>query len=333
MTMSDYKERFEQWQKTAKEKIEEIDEQIRLREKIEEGAKVLLDTAQKGAETLREGVDRLKQEAEKSEVGKQAVKVVEEVAKTASETAKNAWELSEPVRKAAEEATEKAGEVFGSATERAGEIFDKTKDGFERTASKISKTVDFGMNWTQTFDSVLKSTQKAAEWIKENPFEATLTGASILIGAGLGAGMTLITSHWLFNSALPAWSVKQVSERFIEYLENQEDLIRSGNLSEAEKERVKFEQEIVKYVGAPLLAGFSCAAGAMMMVNVLSPKGITGAPISWILRGNPVLEGIWFFSNGLICFKIGYEFFMISLKNQEEVENLIRHIKGLLPMS
>ncbi|RMF98760.1 MAG: hypothetical protein D6735_16075 [Acidobacteria bacterium] len=331
--MSDYKEKFEQWQKTAKEKIEEIDEQIRLREKIEESTKVLLDTAQKGAETLREGVDRLKQEAEKSEVGKQAVKVVEEVAKTASETAKSAWELSKPFRKAAEEATEKAGEVFGSATERAGEIFDKTKDGFERTASKISKTVDLGMNWTQAFDSVLKSTQKTAEWIKENPFEATLTGASILIGAGLGAGMTLISSHWLFNSALPAWSVKQVSERFIEYLEDQEDLIRKGNLPEAEKERVKFEQEIVKYVGAPLLAGFSCGAGAMMMINVLSPKRITGAPISWVLRGNPVLEGIWFFSNGLVCFKIGYEFFMISLKNQEEVENLIRQIRGLLPTS
>jgi len=66
--MSDYKERFEKWQRDAKEKFEEIDKQLGLKEKIEEGARVVVETAQKGAE-------KIKTEAEKSEVGRQAVKV------------------------------------------------------------------------------------------------------------------------------------------------------------------------------------------------------------------------------------------------------------------
>ena len=38
--MSDYKERFGQWQKSAKEKFDEIDAQLGLKEKIEDGAKM-----------------------------------------------------------------------------------------------------------------------------------------------------------------------------------------------------------------------------------------------------------------------------------------------------
>lgn len=329
--MSDYKEKFEEWQKTAKEKIEEIDEQFRLKEKLEEGAKVLINTAQKGAETLREGVDRLKNEAEKSEVGKQAVKIAEEVVKTASETAKTAWEMSEPVRQMAEEAGEKASEVLGTAAEKVEDVFDKTKERVGKAANRISKTIEHGTNWTQTFDAAVKTAQKTVEWVKENPFNAALTGISVIFGAGLGAGLTLASSHWFFNSALPVWSVKKISEKFTKHIEEQEELIRKGEISEAEKERIEFEREIVKYVGAPLLAAFSFSSGAVMWATIFSPRGITGAPISWILRGNPVLEGVWLFSNGLACFKIGYEFFLISLKDQKEAENLIRQIKGLLP--
>jgi hypothetical protein len=49
------------------------------------------------------------------------------------------------------------------------------------------------------------------------------------------------------------------------------------------------------------------------------------------LGGNPLLEGVWFFGNGLVCFKTGYEFFMIALENQQEVQRMVREIKGLLP--
>ena len=81
--MSDHKSRFEKWQKEAKEKFDEIDKQIGLKDKIGEGGRVVGETAQKGAQ-------RIKTEAESSEVGKQAVRATEETIKTAGKAAKKA---------------------------------------------------------------------------------------------------------------------------------------------------------------------------------------------------------------------------------------------------
>jgi FtsH-binding integral membrane protein len=114
-------------------------------------------------------------------------------------------------------------------------------------------------------------------------------------------------------------------------LKKQEDLIGRGALGEAEQQRAEFERKIAKYVGAPLLGAFSCAAGAAMWAQIFQPGAITGAPISWLLGGNPFLDGVWLFANGVICFHQGYKFFMIALANQEEVARVVREIKGLLP--
>ena len=100
---------------------------------------------------------------------------------------------------------------------------------------------------------------------------------------------------------------------------------------EAERERVEFQRKMAKYVGAPLLGAFSCAMGATLFAQIVNPVGITGAPISWIFGGNPVLDGVWLFANGVICFHQGYKFFMIALADQEEVNRVVREIKGLLP--
>ncbi|HEX3102507.1 MAG TPA: hypothetical protein VHQ01_11970, partial [Pyrinomonadaceae bacterium] len=81
--MADYKERFERWTKKAGEKLEEIDSQYGLKEKIEGGARVVYDTAKKSAEYL-------KTEAEKTDIGKQAVKVTGDVINTAGDAAKTA---------------------------------------------------------------------------------------------------------------------------------------------------------------------------------------------------------------------------------------------------
>jgi len=32
-----------------------------------------------------------------------------------------------------------------------------------------------------------------------------------------------------------------------------------------------------------------------------------------IFGGNPFLDGVWLFDNGVMCFHLGYEFFMIAL--------------------
>ena len=287
--MADYKERFEKWQSAAKEKFDEIDKQLGLKEKIEEGAKAVMDTAQKGAESLKEGAQKIKTEAEKSEVGKQAVKVAEETVKTAEQTAKKAWEASEPLRDVAGDAGEtagdllktasaKAGEVFNVAAEKAGEVFEEARGSVETSAQRFAKAVGLGVSWTRTIDSAFKTVRKTSDWIQENPLQAATTGVSVVVGAGLGAGFTLLSSHWFFNSALPFWSVKKISEQFTGYLENQEKLIKEGELTKAEAERIRFERDIVKYAGAPLLGAFSCGAGAMMWANIFSPKTITGAP-------------------------------------------------------
>lgn len=322
--MSDYKERFDRWQKRATEKLEEIDAQLGLKEKIEDGARVVVETAQKGAE-------RLKSEAEKSEVGKQAVKVAEGVINTASDTAKTAWNVSEPVRDAAAGVGEKAGGVVVDVAGKAGDMFDDARDTVGTNAKRVSKVVGFGASLSGALDSALRSVQKAADWAKDDPVRAAATGVSMAIGAGLGVVFTGLSSHWLLNSAIPTWSVKKLADEFDGYLSRREELIANGHLSEADAERIKFERDIARRIGAPLLGAFSFASGAVMLTNVLDPKNITGFPIGSIIGGNPLLEGVWFFGNGMVCFKTSYDFFMIALDGQEDVADLVREVKGLLP--
>ncbi len=322
--MSDYKERFDRWQKRATEKLEEIDAQLGLKEKIEDGARVVVETAQKGAE-------RLKTEAEKSEVGKQAVKVAEGVINTAADTAKTAWDVSEPVRDAAAGVGEKAGGVVVDVAGKAGDMFDDARDTVGTNAKRVSKVVGFGASLSGALDSALRSVQKAADWAKDDPVRAAGTGVSMAIGAGLGVVFTGLSSHWLLNSAIPSWSVKKLADEFDGYLSRREELIANGHLSEADAERVKFERDIARRIGAPLLGAFSFASGAVMLTNVLDPKNITGFPIGSIIGGNPLLEGVWFFGNGMVCFKTSYDFFMIALDGQEDVADLVREVKGLLP--
>lgn len=342
--MNDYKERFEKWQREARERFEEIDKQIGLKEKIEEGAKIVKDTAQKSAEALKEGAEKIRSEAEKSEVGKQAVGVAEGAIKTAGETAKKVYEASAPVREAAGEAGEKAagaakevgkkaGEAFSVAAEKAGEVFEETRKTVNKTADTASSIFNFGASWTRAFDSAWKTLQQTSDWISEKPLQAATTGVSMAVGAAAGVVFTGLSSHWLFNSALPAWSVKKVGELFNDYLKDQEKLIHAGDLSKADAERLEFERNIAKYVGAPLLGSFAFASGAVMMTNIVNPKTVTGAPIDWLLGGNPLLEGVWFFGNGMVCFKTSYDFFMIALEDHEDVQKIVREIKGLLPES
>ena len=176
--MSDYKERFERWQKKATETFDEIDAQLGLTEKIEGGARVVVDTAQKGAE-------RIKAEAEKSDVGKQAVKVAEDVINTASGTAKTAWSVSEPIRDAASDTGVKAGEAVFDAAGKAGEIIDDAAQTVGKNAKRVSKVVGFGSGLTSTIESAVKSARKAADWVQADPMRAATTGVSMAIGAVL----------------------------------------------------------------------------------------------------------------------------------------------------
>ena len=324
--MTDYKEKFGAWTKRATDKFDEIDAQLGLKDKIEGGAKAVVDVA-------RTGADYIKTEAEKTDLGKKAVKVTEDAFDTASGAAKTAWGVSEPVRDVAADAGATAGGVVFDTAERAGDFFVDATDTVGTNAKRVARVVGFGSSVSTTMEVGVKSAKKAVDWAKEDPMRAATTGASMAIGAGLGIIFTGISSHWLLNSAIPTFTVKKLAESFDGYLKRREELIDKGALNQADAERIAFERDIAKRIGAPLLGAFSFASGAVMMTNVLNPATVTGFPLGNIIGGNPLLEGVWFFGNGMVCFKTSYDFFMIALDGQEDVEKMVKEIKGLLPQA
>ena len=315
--MADYKEKFDEWQQAARRKARELDEKFAIKDLVEEGARVAGEAAKRGAETMASGAERIRAEAERlsdeEEVGETA-------RRAASETVKNVKKAGKAVR-----------DVAGDTGKR---VFDDAKTYYDR-ASNIYNT---GASFTRASAAATTGVLKAKDWIKENPGKTAVVTVSLVLGIragvafpGLDAVLLGSHPHWLTHSALPVYGLHKASEKFDNYLKKQEELIGRGELGEAEQKRAEFERKIVKYVGAPLLGAFSCAAGAAMWAQIFQPGAITGAPISWLLGGNPFLDGVWLFANGVICFHQGYKFFMIALANQEEVVRVVREIKGLLP--
>ena len=166
--MTDYKETFDRWQKKAAEKFDEINAQLGLKDKVEGGARVVVETAQKGANLI-------KTEAEKTEVGKQAVKVAEDVISTANEAAKTAWNVSEPIRDVAVDAGVRAGGVVVETAGKATEIIDDAAQTVGTNAKRVSKVVGFGSGLTTTLDAGIRSAKKAVDWAAEDPLRAHAT--------------------------------------------------------------------------------------------------------------------------------------------------------------
>jgi hypothetical protein len=318
--MSDYKDKLDEWQRAARRKARELDEKYGIKDRVEEGARVAQDAARRGAETINSGAERARAEAERLS---EEFEVKEHARHAAEEAARRAREAGEAFRSAA-----------GTAGEKAGEVFEGAKGYYERA----SRFAGAGVRLTNASTAASAGLLKAGNWIKKNPGKAALVTFSLATGVrfgvsfpGLDAVLIGAHPHWFTHSALPVYGVRKASEKFNSYLKAQEKLIADEELEKAARERVEFERKIVKYVGAPLLGAFSCAAGAAMWAQILQPGPIVGAPISWLLGGNPFLDGIWLFANGVLCFHQGYKFFMIALADQREVARVVREIKGLLP--
>lgn len=318
--MADYKDKLDEWQRAARRKARELDEKFGIKDRVEEGARAASDAARRGAETLAGGAERVRAEAERFD---EEYDVRERAHRAAEEAARHAREAGEAVRKTA-----------GVAGEKAGEVFDGAKYYYEQA----SRTARAGARFTRASIASTTGVIKAREWIKENPGKAAFVTFSIVAGARIGASFPSLDAvllgahpHWLTHSALPVYGLRKLGEKFDGYLRERETLINNNELTEAERKRVEFERKAVKYVGAPLLGAFSCAAGVAMWAQILQPGAITGAPISWILGGNPLLDGIWLFANGVLCFYQGYKFFMVALAGQEEVARVVREIRALLP--
>ena len=329
--MSDYKEKFDDFQRAAKRKARELDEKLNVTGIVEDTARVAGDAARKGAKTIAEGAEHLRAEA-----GRLAddPKLRENARHASDEAKRHAKDAGKAIRDAASDAGKVIRDAAGPAGKKAEAVFDEATSYVGSAAKMAGK----GFKATRASAAATAGIMKAKDWVKENPGKAAVVSASLILGIRAGAalpGLDIILlgsqGHWLTHSALPIIGLKKASEKFEEYLKKQEKRLAAGELDEAERERLEFQRKITKYVGAPLLGAFSCAAGAVMFAQIVNPVGVTGAPISWLIGGNPFLGSVWLFANGVICFHQGYKFFMIALADQEEVNRVVREIKGLLP--
>jgi hypothetical protein len=325
--MADYKEKLDDLQRAAKRKARELDEKLGVSDKIEDTARVAGEAARRGAKSIAEGAGQLRAEAERMADDPQ-------VRRAADEARRRAKDAGRTIRDAAGD----AGKIIRDAT---GPVGEKAEKGFHDAvnyATTATKVAGKGLRATKATAAATAGIVKAKDWVKENPGKAAAVSFSLILGIRAGASFPGIDAvllgghpHWLTHSALPVWGLKKAYDKFDEYLKKQEALIAAGQLDDAERERVEFQRKAAKYVGAPLLGAFSCAAGAVMFAQIGSPGGLAGAPISWLFGGNPVLDGVWLFANGVICFHQGYKFFMIALADADDVKKVVREIKGLLP--
>ena len=308
-------------------KARELDEKYAISDLVDQGSRAAGEAAKRGAQTIKSGAEKLRVEAERlAEDGD----VGDTARRAAGEAVRGAEEAGKIIRDA-------AGDVGKQAGKTAGEVFDEAKTYYDRA----SQFYDTSAKVTRASTAATAGILKAREWIKENPGKAALVSFSLVMGVRMGAALPGLDAvllgahpHWLTHSALPIFGARKLSEKFNDYLRKQEELIAAGQLDEAERKRVEFQRNITKYVGAPLLGAVSCAAGAVMFAQILQPGSVVGAPVSWLMGGNPFLGGVWLFANGVICFHEGYKFFMIALADQDEVNRVVREIKGccrLLP--
>jgi len=339
--MADYRDKLDEWREAARRKARDLDEKYNIRERVEEGARAAGEAARKGADAVKTGAERARTEAERvgedldlnaraQDARERTQEAREQAARVAEEAARLAREMSGRVREAGQKAGERAGDVLGGAK--------KYYEGAARAASAGARFAGMGARATRLTAASSSGLFRAYDWARQNPKQAIVVTLSLAAGLRGGAAFPGLDGillgahpHWLTHSALPVWVVRKAGQKFEDYLRERERLVAAGELDEADRKRVEFERKMVRYVGAPLLGAFSCAAGVTMMAQILQPGTVVGAPVSWLVGGNPILSGVWLFSNGVICIQQGYKFFMIALKDVEAAERIVREIRGLLP--
>jgi hypothetical protein len=316
---------LDELKKRAQAAARDLNEKYEIKSKLDRGAQVAeqavrktVDLASSAVDAAREGASRIDKETGVSDRARQAARA-----------AGDAFEESG--------VKEKVSQAANEARDRASDAYEKAKE-YYHSASNAARA---GTSAARLPSSVIAAIKSGAEWVRKNPGKAAVVSLALSAGARTGAAFSSIDAvilgsggagNWLFHSAVIPYGLRRLSEKYETYLQRQEGMLREGKLDAAARERVEFERNVAKYVGAPLLGAFSVAAGAGMVVDAVSGGAVTGFPINLVLGNNPLLSGIWLFGNGLICFHSGYKFFMMALADQEDVERVIRDIKGLLPV-
>ncbi len=310
---------FDQLREAARKTAQDLDEKLDLKGKMDHAGKVAGEAARKAEETLTQASTQAREQFEKID---QDYRVSDNLRDTAAKAEDSIRQGAEGFSKAAEET---ARDVFGSA---------------QTYYRRAEQAYNVGSGGARLTEAAVTGFEKARIWIRENPGKTAVVTFSMIAGIRAGSalpglGATVLgaggAGNWFLHSALPIVGIRKLTERYDQYLKEQEKRIAEGQIDDAEKARLEFQRNMTKYVGAPLLGAFSVAAGATMIGAAFSGATVTGLPVSLILGANPLLNGIWFFANGVICISEGYRFFMIALADQEEVERVVREIKGLLP--
>ncbi len=296
-------------------KARELDERYRLREKLTNMAATVTSAAQKSADLLADGLEAARQRIEGSEV---RAGVREDVERTVEE-------IREGVEAAAHAAREKA-EAFARRIETEYRRVETVARAFDRA--------------TRAEEHLRSGWERVRAWIAQNPGKTAALTFSFIAGVRAGSafphlGAALLgvggAHHWFFHSALAPYGLRRLTEMYLAYLQEQERLLADGRMAEAERARLEFQRAVTRYVGAPLLGVFSITLGGTLIAESLSPARLTGAPIELIFGGNPILDSLWLFSNGLICLHNGVRFFLIAFAEDEDVHRVVREIRGMLP--
>jgi dienelactone hydrolase len=61
------------------------------------------------------------------------------------------------------------------------------------------KPVGLGASWTRTIDSAIKTVQKTSDWVVGKSSAGCHNRRFVVVGAGLGAGMTLLSAPTGFS--------------------------------------------------------------------------------------------------------------------------------------
>ncbi len=331
--------KLDELRRRAEDAARQLDEKFEIKSKIEKGARVTTDALRKGTDAATSAIDAARDEASRLNREHKVTERVSESARRAATAAEDAVRRSgikDKAAGAASEASKRASEAASGAKDAASDLFGEAKRYYE-SASGAARS---GVSAARLPTSLLGALASARRWAKKNPGKAAVVSLAFIAGTRAGAAFSSLdvvllgaggAGNWFFHSAIAPYGLRKLSEKYEKYLKNQEALIRDGNLSEAERARVKFQRDAAKYVGAPLLGAFSIAAGAGLMAEAFTGGAVTGIPINIIIGGNPMLSSIWLFGNGLVCFYNGYKFFMMAVADQDDVARVVRDIKGLLP--
>lgn len=321
---------FDQLRDAAKRTAQELDEKFDLKNKFEQGVNTAGEVAKKATDSLGQTA------AQAATAAREQFNKLDEDLKVSDNLRDVAAKAEDTIKQGATVAQAGAEQFSKNAEEVVSDVFGSAKSYYQRAESAYNA----GTAGARVAEAAMSGYEKARVWIKENPGKTAVVSFSMIAGTRIGSalpefGATILgaggAGNWFFNSALPIVGIRKLTEKYNEYLKEQEKLLAEGKLDEAERGRIEFQRNLTKYIGAPLLGAFSVAAGASMIGAAFSGATVTGFPVSLILGGNPLLNGVWFFANGVVCISEGYKFFMIALADQEEVEKVVREIKGLLP--